>query len=256
LSRSISCIRLGGINLQSLAISATLAIRNCYSATSHYVFTDIDAKSGATRKWRGRHLDRKFNAVCDRCNNGWMSDIDNSARDTLKDVVRYRAPVSFLRRGLESIAAFTLKNAFVADYMHNQPFFGTQARRRFKEHRHFPLGVYMWLGGVATERKIKNGLMKSRYGKPAIDSPSGIHTYVFTWSAESLLLQLVATRWTNVLMYNKNGWPNIWQEKRLDNIFIPFWPIMRSRVTWPPQSMISHTNLEMAADRFTTIKLN
>ena len=141
------------------------------TTTSHYVFTDTDPKSGAIRKWRGRHLNRKFNAVCDRCNNGWMSDIDNAARDTLKDVIRYRAPVSFLRRGLESIAAFTLKNAFVADYMHDQPFFGLQARNRFKEHRQFPLGVYMWLGGVITERKVKNGLMKSRYGKPAIDSP-------------------------------------------------------------------------------------
>jgi hypothetical protein len=85
------------------------------TTTSHYVFTDIDPKSGATRKWRGRHLNRKFNALCDRCNNGWMSDIDNSARDTLKDIIRYRAPVSFLSRGLESIAAFTLKNAFVTD---------------------------------------------------------------------------------------------------------------------------------------------
>ena len=161
-----------------------------------------------------------------------------------------------IRRGLESIAAFTLKNAFVADYMHDEPFFGTQTRRLFKEHRQFPLGMYMWIGGVETERKVRHGLMKSRYGKPTVDSPNGIKTYVFTWSAESLLFQLVAARWTNVLMYSRNGWPNIWQERRLDNTFVPFWPITRRRIAWPPQSMVSHNHLDIVADRFTTIRLN
>ena len=153
------------------------------------------------------------------------------------------------------MAAFTLKNAFVADYMHQTPFFGDHSRRQFKERRRLPLGMYMWFSSVATARNVKHGIYKARYGKPTIHSPLGVETYVFTWSAESLFLQLVAARWTNVLNF-RDGWPDIWQEDRLNSTFIPFWPIKRSRLSWPTKNFVSHNHLEMAADRFTSIRFH
>jgi hypothetical protein len=223
--------------------------------TSHYVFTAIDPKSAKKRQWRGRHLDHKFKAVCGNCNNTWMNDIDDAASRTLKDIILHGAPVSFLRSGLESIAAFTLKNALVADYMSDKPFFGPYSRRRFKERRQVPPGVYMWFGSVETQRKVKHGISKARYGKPNVDSLNGVQTYVFTWSAESLLLQLVAARWTNLLLAT-DGWPELWQETRLDTTFIPFYPITQQRLMWPSQKVVSHNHLDMVANRFTGVRFH
>jgi hypothetical protein len=225
------------------------------TSTSHYVFRDLDPKSGKMRQWRGRHLDRKFNAICETCNNTWMSDIDNAARDTLKGVIRYGAPVSFLRSGIESIARFTLKNAFVSDYMHDKPFFGSYSRKRFKECLQVPPGIYMWLGAVRTDPQVKHGILKCRYRRPDTNSRLGVQTYVFTWSAERLLLQLVAARWTSILMV-EHGWPEMWQEKRLDTMFVPFWPLTRRHITWPSQQVVSHNHLHHVANRFTLINFH
>src|SRR5215831_10201446 len=177
-------------------------------STSHYVFTDIDPKDSSVRRFGGRHLDRTFKCVCKNCNNGWMSDIDNEARDVLKDVILYRARVSFLASGIRSIAKFTMKNALVADYMHHTPFFSERQRKQFKENRELLPGTHAWFGGVVTGRRKKTGLYKLSYGEPPSETRHGAKLCVFTWSAECLLLQLVAARWTNLLDL-ANGWPEL-----------------------------------------------
>jgi len=221
---------------------------------THYVFRDTSPVDRTERKWVGRKLDRKFKkSVCKQCNSTWMSDIDNAARHTLGDIIRYRAPVSFLTSGIESIAAFTLKNAFVADYTHIKPFFGSYFRSQFKECRHFPLGTYMWLGGVKSKGNVRYGVIRTMYGKPDVDAPNGVEMYVFTWAAEGLLLQLVAGRYVNVL-YKARGWPELSQDPRFGDMFIPFWPPPRTPVTWPPQELVSHRHLDTIAERFKGIR--
>lgn len=183
-----------------------------------------------------------------------MSDIDNAARDTLKDVILYRWPVSFLASGIRSIARFTLKNAFVADYMHHKPFFSAHQRGQFKQGLELPPGTYAWMGGVVTERRKRHGIYKTSYGQPPPDARHGIKAYVFTWSAECLLLQLVASRWTNLLDLAA-GWPQLSQDAQFNSVMHPFWPMPpRRHVTWPPQLKISHNDLERIADRFKHIR--
>lgn len=224
-------------------------------STSHYVFADRDPTDRSVRRFSARHLNRTFKCVCADCNNGWMSDIDNEARNTLKDVILYRAPVSFLASGIESIARFTFKNALVADYIHHKPFFSPHQRWQFKQSLELPLGTYAWMGGVVTERRKRHGIYKTSYGEPPADARDGIKLYVFTWSAESLLLQMVAARWTNPLNFASGGWPQLSQDAQCNSVMRPFWPIPLTRhVTWPPQLPISHNHLENIAVRFKKIR--
>lgn len=225
------------------------------ASTSHYVFTDNDPITLKVRKYGSRRLNKKFKVVCATCNNGWMSKIDNAARNTLKDVIRYRAPICFLRSGLQAIAEFTLKNAFVADYVNARPFFGTYSRAQFRRHRQFPPGTHIWLGAIRTERHVKHGICRTLYGKPDIDTPLGIQTFIFTWSAECLLLQLAAARWTNVL-YSADGYPQLSQEAQFNDAFVPFFPRAPLRVTWPPRRYVSHNNLDMVSNRFSSIRFS
>ena len=239
-------------NLTGEHIYADWIDRLLTHTTTHYDFTEVGPKTEQKRKYKSRHLNRKFRVVCANCNNGWMSEIDNDARNTLKDVIKHHAPVSFLRSGLGALAAFTLKNAFVADYIHDKPFFGTHARGQFKEHRQFPRGVYMWFGAVVTERHKRHGIYQTAYGKPSVDTPLGVQTYVCTWSAECLLLQLVATRWMNIMNLVSGSWPSLSQPAHLNDTFTPFWP-NPGRATWPPPRYVSHNDLDAVSNRFTSI---
>ena len=223
-------------------------------ATTHYTFHEIDSATLEYRKWSRRHLDRKAKVVCGDCNNTWMSDIDNAARNTLKDVIRYRAPVSFLPSGVESIAAFAMKNALVADYTYTSPFFTSNQRGQFKKSRKFPPGTYIWFGAVAPDRVSRHGICSTLYGKPNVDASNSIETYVFTWAAESLLLQLVAARWTNILTLSRSGPPELWQDAPLNDVFVPFWPAAPSHVAWPPARYVSHKDLHAIAERFKFIR--
>jgi len=185
-----------------------------------------------------------------------MNDIDNEARNVLKDVILYRARVSFLASGIRSIAKFTMKNALVADYMHHTPFFSERQRKQFKENRELLPGTHAWFGGVVTGRRKKTGLYKLSYGEPPSETRHGAKLCVFTWSAECLLLQLVAARWTNLLDL-ANGWPELAQDPRSNRIMCPFWPIPLERhATWPPQQNISQDHLERVADRFKFVRLS
>jgi hypothetical protein len=224
--------------------------------TSHYVFTERDPINSSVRRFGGRHLNRTFKCVCADCNNGWMSGIDNAARNALKDVILYQAPVSFLASGIKSIARFALKNAFVADYMHHKPFFSAHQRGQFKQDPELPPGVFAWMGGVATERRKRHGIYKARYGEPQTGTEHGVKVYVFTWSAESLLLQLVAARWTNPLDFASGGWPQLSQDSQSNGFMHPLWPMPLERhVMWPPQSRVSQDDLEEIANRFKKVNL-
>jgi hypothetical protein len=128
------------------------------TTTTRYVFTDINPQDKTTRSFGGRHLDRQFKAVCGDCNNTWMSDIDNDARNILKDIIGYAAPVTLLRPGLAAVIKFALKNAFLADYMHDRPFLTEYDRRQFKETLQIPFGTHIWLGAVAQQRAKRQGL--------------------------------------------------------------------------------------------------
>lgn len=182
-----------------------------------------------------------------------MSEIDNSASEILKNIIRYQAPVSFLRSGLEAIAAFTLKNAFVADFQSERNFFSPRQRRQFQESLQFPRGVQMWLGAITLAKRDRNGIYRAIYSKPTRIVPNAMETYVFTWSVENLVLQLAGGRWADVLTASRRGWPRISQDKSLDDTLLPFWPPGDARFTWPPKFHISHTILEDIPTRFRNI---
>jgi hypothetical protein len=224
------------------------------TTTRRYDFTDLGPDNRVVRRFSGLHLDRKFKCVCDDCNNGWMSDIDNEARNILKDVILYRAPVCFLASGIKSIARFTLKNAMVADYMYRKPFFSAYQRKQFKESLELSPGTHAWMGGVATGLRVRHGIYKTSYVEPPAHSSLGIQLYVFTWSAECLLFQLVAARWTNLLHHANDGWPKLSHDTQSDKVMVPFWPMpQQRRVTWPPDFQIPHNDLAKIAERFKAV---
>jgi hypothetical protein len=110
----------------------------------------------------------------------------------------------------------------------------------------------MWFGAVVTERHKRHGIYRTAYGKPPVDSPLGLQTYVFTWSTECLVLQLVAARWLNIMNLVSAGWPALSQDAHLNDTFTSFWP-NPGRAAWPPPRYVSHNDLDAVSNRFKRI---
>src|SRR5436190_17415875 len=62
---------------------------------------------GLQRIWKKRKLDEKLPVVCERCNNEWMSDLENQhAKPAIKDLIVSDKLVTLNPQRLESIAKF------------------------------------------------------------------------------------------------------------------------------------------------------
>ena len=168
------------------------------SRTHHYVISQRSYGS-KTSQWRNKRFDLKANVVCADCNSGWMSQVDNDAKFALQDIILHDSPVCILPQGLSAIAAFTMKCGFVADYLtrHREPFFDHQTRQEFACSHQPTEGAHMWLGRIRQPRGKKSGIYKTRYGTPRDKGVPTLDNYVFTFSIETILLQLAITRFTD-----------------------------------------------------------
>jgi len=223
----------------------------------HYV---IHQRSYGTKpsQWRDKRLDLKANVVCSDCNSGWMSQLDNEAKRALQDIVLHDSPICLLPEGIAAIAAYTMKCGYVADYLtrHREPFFDHQTRQEFARLRRPVEGTHMWLGRIRQPRGKKSGVYKTRYGTPHGSHVPTLDTYVFTFSIETILLQLAITRFTD--RFGDSAYsPELNQEKSLDGLLIPFWPsrVFDKGIEWPPPHNIHNTQLEEVADRFRELSI-
>ena len=117
----------------------------------------------------------------------------------------------------------------------------------------------MWMGRIQQPREKKQGIYKTRYGQPQGSTVVRLlDTYVFTFSIEAILLQLAITRFNDPIMGDSAYSPELNQEKRLDTMFIPFWPlrVVNRCVEWPPTQSIHHSQLEDAANRFAQLTIS
>jgi hypothetical protein len=226
--------------------------------THHYVISQRSYGSKPSQ-WRDKQLNLKANVVCADCNSGWMSQLDNAAKLTLQDIILHDSPVCILPLGLSAVAAFTMKCGFVADYLtrHREPLFDHATRQEFAHSRRPTEGAHMWLGRVQQPRGKKSGIYKTRYGTTHDAVAPSLDTFVFTFTIETILLQLAITRFTD--RFGSSAYsPELNQEKRLNGLLIPFWPprVFNQCVEWPPSLSIHNTQLEEVADRFRELTIS
>ena len=225
--------------------------------THHYVISQKEGPDTEWNKWKSSTLNLKAKVACAECNNGWMSDLENDeARPLLKDLILHSAPVSFLPKGVASLAAFAMKNGFIADYISPSPhqFFDVSTRKTFVRTLRPPAGVHMWFGALRHPKGRRHGIYKTRYGKPRVTTEDSVESFVFTCSIESLLLQVACVRWAHASR-RRALHSSLNQEARLDDLFVPFWPPNVTIVTWPPPQYILSDDVDSVANRFTDVTI-
>jgi hypothetical protein len=205
---------------------------------------------GRIDTFKGKHLNYKAPVVCTKCNNEWMSDLENKeAKPILAGMIAHGFPLSILPRGLASLAAFAFKTTVVINHMRQDwpPFFSRGQRHEFARTLRIPSGVQMW---IATRGRKRTGRVYSLIGRTPRNILGGFELYICTFAISYVVLQVVAARWSSNSLLREYPFPGFRQDARLDSAATPFWPLDGKPVQWPPPQFLSDDAFEAYCNRW------
>lgn len=216
-------------------------------------------ETGEIKRWKSKSLDETLPVVCDKCNNGWMSDIENlEAKPALTNMIRDGAAQSLLPRGIIALACFAFKNAVVANHanLNKEPFFTPAAREQFRKNLTIPPGVQMWVGafhGIYAH----SGICKSYYLEPQLyaSDPQNFELYVFTFVAGHLAFQVLASKWKSLFSRGMPP-PALRPDKYWDSAATSFWPMDGFPLSWPPEKYLSNDSIRVFSNRWADTPLH
>lgn len=194
---------------------------------------------GKPRTWRDSKLRVKANVVCERCNNGWMSQLEQRSKPILSGMIRDGSRVTLQPADLAVIACVAYKNAIVASEVGGGGFFSFRERARhlFAKKLTIPGGVQMWLARLPHQGF---GLCSSDIINTAPDYSNPFDLNVFNYAAGHLLIQVLAFAWRDRAK-RRHGRPAVLtQNKGRNSYSIQFWPIDGAALLWPPPQDVSY----------------
>lgn len=211
-----------------------------------YKWTEAD---GTVKEWHKTGLDAKVKVVCDTCNNGWMSDLENTAKPIVQDMILDPKDVTLGPAELKIIAALAFKSAIIADHIRLNKLrflYDAAQRRNFAQSLTVPTGVQMWISGV----EAQCGILKGGDSTTGRWAATGFRINVCTYAIGHLVLQVTCTRWNKGSNRRKHAPGKLTQADEWGLVSTPFWPLPPEPVTWPPPNWMTKDSLDTFADRW------
>lgn len=219
-----------------------------------FTWSSVDPKTLQRSSGRATGINRKVEAVCDVCNNGWMSKLETAVKPILSRAIRDGDSMCFTRRDVAKLAAFLFKNAVIANYLNpsQEPFFTRANRERFGTSLRIPLGVDMWFAGLKT--MTTNGVYFGYVLGPNVSGDDklwhDLEVYVFTFAIGYLALQLRATRYATLWNRGRRFPLPLLQTELWDRFSVQFWPDPGSPVRWPPVDYLTEPSMARFVHRW------
>ncbi len=191
-------------------------------------FTRKNEKGEIISDYIAPSLNWKARVVCEKCNNTWMSQIEqHHAKPAMADLITGAVEVDFSSSRARSLAIFGFKTAVVFDHVSRkrQPFFDRAARHQFAKSLIIPRNVAMWMAGFLP---IGKGEVHSCYHDGEFNNRR-LEMYVCTYAVGHLTLQIIAA---------KDGNWTIAPTPGFEYLAIPFWPTLPKRIIWPAASVL------------------
>lgn len=114
-------------------------------------FQQLGADGSKIRDWPAQKLNHTTNVVCEKCNNGWMSRMENEyAKPAMADLILGKRVGAISQRRARGLSLFAFKTALIADCSlpEKDYFFAKSERYAFRESLTIPPDVRMWLLGM------------------------------------------------------------------------------------------------------------
>ncbi len=227
------------------------------STTNYYGFRGRFIRSHPSTR-----MDVTLALVCDRCNQGWMSDLSNSAKTLLEPTIRHNRPRDFDALDVVTITAFAFMKSALLDWqpidIPRSPCISRSACLAF---RHFltsnsttadiplPDGLQVWIARYRrTYRMEAQAFCEEMKGARQF---KGYRILVITYVVGSFIFQLTCPRWSkptrkriSAPFFHMFG----------DTASVPIWPGV-SAAYWPPLTYVDRSTLEGFRERFRRIRV-
>jgi hypothetical protein len=207
-------------------------------------------ESGEVISWRTQGMNAAAKAVCETCNGGWMSELENASKPILEDMIVRCKPVTLSPRDIATIAAVTFKNMVVADYMKSSdrpPFFTRQERWLFRESLTLPNGLQMWFGSTPDSC---HGIFKSYTLQMTLNIPYRNEINIFTYGVGHFLSQSTCFKWKKKSRHKYVPPGNLTQGFEWNKVLVPFWPSDGSSINWPAGAHMGYQLVETFVHRW------
>jgi len=193
----------------------------------------------------------KAKAVCTKCNNNWMSVLENNYAKPAMQQLLFGNPKGVIQFEVTlAIAIYAFKTLVMAVHkdLKYPAFFTVAERVNFRRHFIIPRGVQIWMA----KREIPAGKYRyhweSAYGNSQPNLPSSYTNHMCTWNFQNVILQIIATKWQNKLRRNRVPMPLIKPESYWNDRAIPIWP-PSGNIQWPPPVEIGDNAIKGFAER-------
>jgi hypothetical protein len=184
--------------------------------------------------FRSSRLDQRVNDVCERCNNGWMSDLENRyAKPVLTPMILGSAK-PLTAEDLAVINAWAMKFAFACEFISRERFYEQMERSRFMDTLLPPDASHIWLARFVGDARAVAEVHTLKYH---LQSPLGTcRAEVTTFAVGQLALQILTGRWP------KSSAPTAAAEWERATVLT--WPTPAPAVRWPPPLYLSDRELK------------
>jgi hypothetical protein len=219
-----------------------------------FSWTTVDPENSSVRRGVMKAFEMKVEAVCRKCNSGWMSKIEEQIKPMLSGTIKDGESMYFGPKDRTKLGAFTFKNAVISNYLNpkREPFFTRAIRERFRTSREIPPGVFMWFASLKTA--IPSGLYLNYVLGLQIGTNSrfwdDLEMCVYTFVVGYLALQFVAFRYEHIGHRNKPLPTSLSSSDFWNDYCVSFWPNSRDTLRWPPQRSLNEKLLHKFVHRW------
>jgi hypothetical protein len=208
----------------------------------HERILEVAGRPTARDTYDAEVFDQKVRAVCERCNNGWMSRLEQRAKPLLLDLMAGRAHV-LTRSDQQTLAVWAAKTTFVANetFPHPTGIAGEQRRYLARMGAPPPRSIVMWVGAYAGAQPgqfHQRGMAVSRPGERVTDGDDP-NMWAATLSLGAVLFHLVGCADPKVL--------NVGAIAIGDLRLARLWPY-RGTIRWPPRGAFTDLDVPVLAD--------
>jgi hypothetical protein len=212
----------------------------------------MDAEQVTVRRWqhRGPRIELVTKAVCEQCNNGWMSQLEGDVIAHLKPLI-LGTPTALPWEAQVLIARWATKTSMTLEQTGaamRRRYFNQDERNAVRTGMQVPGLFFVWLGRVA-EPSLAAWAAEDDLTLSIDDGRGGTSTgvaYVTTISAGELAMQSLFVRVSVEFMNAEVELTNI-DDTNLNTIQV--WPI-REIANWPPPEPLSLVELQRLSQRW------
>jgi hypothetical protein len=203
--------------------------------------------------WSNREIDIKVKAVCEKCNNGWMSQLESQkARPAIAELILRLEEVPMTSERVFAICAFAFKTAVVASSMATAShFFPSNERRRFARTLQIPSEIHIFVASYFGDRNKGGDLSVSKYDS-SLPNGDGLEFYVTTWRAGHFAFQVVNPQ--IIVAPSARFQTYTFESKFAMSAFVcRIWPPPPSASSWPPAQTLGDHSLKAFCNRWSCL---